>query len=269
MAYYRASPSKLNTWLDCRRKFRLQYIDRVKAFDTWAHFSYGNSVHAALSAWWDLPREQRTPQAGISLVTTKWIEGGYENAEQSASWRAQAGELVEAYLATIDPDAEPVNREANYSLLTSNLNLSGRLDRLDRRDGELVVVDYKTGKAVPTEDEARSSQALALYAAAAAYRHKEPCVQVELHHIPSNTVATWRHTTQSLDRHLDRMDAIGVEAAQAHADAQAVPDSIDDIFPATTGPLCAYCPYLEQCPEGSAVTSKKLPWEGLAIAAGD
>lgn len=269
MTYYKASPSKLNTWLDCRRRFRLQYVERVRSFDTWAHFSFGNSVHAALNTWWDLPLERRTPAAGEELLRSKWQTRGYRDQEQSDQWCEQAATMVTGYLADVDPRNEPVNREASYSLLTANLNLTGRLDRLDARDGELVVVDYKTGKSVPTEDDAKTSQALALYAAAAAYRHKATCVQVELHHVPSNTVATWRHTDDSLARHLERMDSVGLEVKQAHDDAVSAPDSVDDIFTANPGPLCSYCPYLAQCPEGSAQHVKKESWEGLAAAAAD
>ncbi len=266
MTYYKASPSKLATWQDCRRRFRLQYVDRVRAFDTWAHFSYGNSVHAALKDWWDHPIEQRTPELGSALLVTKWISGGFRDAEQSDRWREQAADFVAGYLSGVDAANEPVNREASYSYLTANLNLTGRLDRLDARNGELVVVDYKTGKSVPTEEDARSSQAMALYAAAAAYRHKTPCVQVELHHIPSNTVAMWRHTEDSLARQLDRLDSVGQEARRAQDDAQTNPDSVDDIFTANPGPLCAYCPYLSQCNEGSAQYVKKQSWEGLPTA---
>lgn len=262
--YYKASPSKLGVWLDCRRRFRLQYIDRVKSTDVWAHFSFGNSVHAALKKWWDVPVEQRTLEVAEQLVERNWDPRGYQNETQSMAWAERGKAMVREYLADVDPEHEPLTRETNYSLLTEHLNLTGRVDRLDERNGELVVIDYKTGKSVSTEDEARSSQAMALYAAAAQYRHKQPCLEVELHHVPSNNVAAWRHTPESIQRQLDRMDSLGVEAMGAEADAKSSPDSIDDIFLSQPGPLCSYCPYLSGCPEGSANFVKRDPWSGLA-----
>ena len=47
--------------------------------------------------------------------------------------------------------------------MTERMTLSGRVDRIDERDGELVVVDYKTGRVPSTDDEARGSPALAAY----------------------------------------------------------------------------------------------------------
>lgn len=221
-------------------------------------------MHAALKKWWDLPVEDRTLDAGAELVQRNWDARGYRDDAQSEAWQERGKVMVRAYLVDVDPDAEPITRETNYSILTEHLNLSGRVDRLDERDGELVVVDYKTGKSVSSEDEVRSSQAMALYAAAAAYRHKLPCYEVELHHVPSNTIASWRHTPESIERQLARMDEIGLEAMTAEQDAVSAPDSVDDIFVANPGPLCAYCPYLSQCPDGSANFTKRDPWAALA-----
>ncbi|MDO6575653.1 PD-(D/E)XK nuclease family protein, partial [Staphylococcus pasteuri_A] len=76
---------------------------------------------------------------------------------------------------------------------TAVLSVRGRVDRIDRRlddegNEELVVVDYKTSRRTCTEDEARSSLQLAMYAAATARSLRRPCTRVELHHVPSATV---------------------------------------------------------------------------------
>ena len=76
------------------------------------------------------------------------------------------------YVATLDPDEEPLGIERTVGMRTDVLAVSGRLDRLDLRDGPdgevLVVVDYKTGQPrALTVFDVRSSLALALYALAA------------------------------------------------------------------------------------------------------
>src|SRR6185312_11788603 len=92
---------------------------------------------------------------------------------------------------------------------------AGRVDRIDERDGELVVVDYKTGRQALTVDDARGSQALALYAFAARRTLRRECRRVELHHLPTGTVAGWEHTDQSLTRHLQRAEEAAEEIALA------------------------------------------------------
>src|SRR5258708_22606517 len=80
--------------------------------------------------------------------------------------------MVEAYVTGLDPASEPVGVERTVRTRTELIAVSGRIDRLDDRrepggSGDLVVVDYKTGRHVLTVDDARTSLPLALYALAA------------------------------------------------------------------------------------------------------
>ena len=116
--------------------------------------------------------------------------------------RERSREQVERYLAGVDPDDEPVGVERTVSLTgPPRASLWGRVDRLDDRRGEgVVVVDYKTGRSVLTVDDARTSLALAVYAAGAARTLHRPCTRVELHHLPTGDVLAWDHTEESLGR---------------------------------------------------------------------
>ena len=91
--------------------------------------------------------------------------------------------MVSSYVGELDPHREPIGIERTVAMRTERLALSGRIDRLDRRGDELVVVDYKTGRHVLTTDDARGSMALAVYALAAARTLRTRCVSVELHHL--------------------------------------------------------------------------------------
>ena len=67
---YAAYPSRLTTWLDCPRRFRMAYLDRPppRKGPPWAHNSLGASIHLALAAWWRLPLQQRSPTEAIKLL---------------------------------------------------------------------------------------------------------------------------------------------------------------------------------------------------------
>jgi RecB family exonuclease len=165
--------------------------------------------------------------------------------------------MVERYVADLDPAADPVGVERTLAVRTSRLALSGRLDRLDERDGELVVVDYKTGHRPLGTDDARGSLALALYAIAAARTLRRPCWTVELHHLPTGQTVAWRHTDSSLERQLSRAEAIADDAVAAGADPAA------DTFPARPGPQCGWCSFRQHCAAGQAAAPARLPWAGL------
>ncbi|MBE3011401.1 PD-(D/E)XK nuclease family protein [Microbispora sp. NEAU-D428] len=294
---YTCTPSRLNTWLDCRRRYRFTYLDRPapQKGPPWAHNSVGASVHNALASWWREPYDRRTPVMAAVLLTNGWIREGFRDEEQSATWRDRAREMVSSYVATLDPGDEPVGVERTVATRTSVIAVSGRVDRLDRRGDELVVVDYKTGRRPPTSDDARSSIALAVYAIASSRMMRRACHRVELHHLPSGTVAEWEHTDESLARHLRRAEDIATEAADADdayrgwagnagagrakgavpaprredgAGALAVPPEIDRLFPPEPGPICSWCDFRRHCPEGRAASPDRLPWDGLAETPG-
>jgi len=264
---YAAAPARLGTYLDCPRRYRLGYLDRPTPPRTssWGHHSVGSAVHHALARWWDLPLARRTPAAGGELVASGWIAEGFRDAHQSAIARDRARAQVERYLADVDPTRVPVAVERTLTVRTEHALLWGRVDRLDDRGaGGLVVVDYKTGRHVPSESDVRESLALAVYAAAAAETLHAPCLRVELHHLPSGTVAGWTHTAESLGAHLDRADALAAELGTLDAELAAVAGpAADDAFPARVAPRCGWCEFRPACREGQRVPRRRS-WDAVA-----
>ncbi|MGP4023967.1 RecB family exonuclease [Actinomadura sp. 3N407] len=284
---YTCTPSRLNTWLDCPRRYRMTYLDRPMPpkGPPWAHNSVGASVHNALAGWWRLPVRERTPEAAGTLLTRGWLTDGFRDEAQSAEWRGRAREMTERYAAGLDPSDEPVGVERTVATRTDRIAVSGRIDRLDARGPELVVVDYKTGRRPLTSDDARGSLALAIYAVAASRVLRRPCRRVELHHLPSGEVASWEHTDESLARHIRRAEQIAAEAAAADeayrarvpkprrgdarpADARpAAADHAphDELFPPRPGNLCSWCDFARHCPEGQEAAPRKDPWAALPV----
>jgi RecB family exonuclease len=265
---YPCTPTRLTTWLDCPRRYRFAYLDRPPPpkGPPWAHNSIGASVHTALADWWRLRRWERTPQSAGRLLVERWIGDGFRTPEQSRSWRDHAQTMVEGYTAGLNPADEPVGIERTVATRTERVALSGRVDRLDDRGGELVVVDYKTGRRRLSNDDARGSLALAIYALAAARVLRRTCRRVELHHLPSGKILAWEHSDDSLARHLRRAEDLAAECASADAAwaARADGDDLGEMFPAHVSPRCGWCDFLLSCPAGRAATAARQPWDGLA-----
>jgi putative RecB family exonuclease len=242
----------------------MTYLDRPAPpkGPAWAHNSLGVSVHNALRGWWDEPPARRTPDAAAALVRAGWIDEGWRDAGQSALWREHAARMAAGYVAGLDPADEPVGVERQVAAKTAELAVSGRIDRLDERGGELVVVDYKTGRRPVTDDDARTSRALALYALAAGRTLRRPCRRVELHHLPTGTVAAAVHDEVSLDRHVRRAESVAADAVAATA-RRSAGDDPDEAFPAAPGRLCSWCDLRKHCPQGRAAAPAAHPWDGL------
>jgi putative RecB family exonuclease len=158
---------------------------------------------------------------------------------------------------------EPIGVERWVSAPVGTIIAEGRVDRIDVRDGELVIVDYKTGRHALTTDDARGSQALAMYAVAARRTLRKPCHQVELHHLPSGTVATWTHTDDSLQRHVKRAEESADDLTTA-TERLADGADRDEVFPPTVGRQCSWCDFRRHCPEGQAAAPEIEPWALLS-----
>ena len=259
------TPSRLAAF-DCPRKYRFTYVDRPAPARgaPWAHNTLGAVVHLALSQWWGLPPAARTPAAAAELVVRHWQGNGFRDEAQSAHWRERAAEWVQAYVAQhLDPADEPIGVERVVATSTGALALSGRVDRIDDRGEQVVVVDYKTGRNECTADEARGSAALALYVLATRRTLRRSCTRVELHHVPTGQVAAFDHTEESLARQLARAEAIADDIVTA-TDTLSSGAHADDVFPPVPSPGCGWCDFRAHCREGQAASSPHQPWDGLA-----
>ncbi|AKU19142.1 RecB family exonuclease [Luteipulveratus mongoliensis] len=261
---YLASPSRLMAWLDCPRRYRMQYLDRPRpeARSQRAHTSVGLVTHNVLRDFWDLTPVERTPTGVLNLVRSSWMDVGFKDAAQSARWRQRTTQEITDYLRTADRDREPLARERNVALKTGTLALSGRVDRMDERDGEVVVVDYKTSRRTPTTDDARTSLALAFYAAAAARMFRKPCARVELHHVPTGEVVAHEHSAESVRRKIDEAESIARDLRKADAAYRDQGQQAPDFAPNPTA-LCRWCDFRAHCPEGQAVGPEVSSWAAL------
>lgn len=261
----RVTPAKLATWTDCPRRYRMAYLDRPSPprGGAWAHNTLGAVVHNALKALFDLPVEKRTPEQAVALVNRQWKSEGFRDVDQAAEYRNRACGWVHDYVAEQDVSIEPLGVERWVSSPTDKIVAEGRVDRIDFRDGELVIVDYKTGRHALTVDDARGSQALALYALAARRTLRKPCHRVELHHLPTGEVAVWEHTEESLARHVSRAEEAADELDLAAETLKAGGDP-EILFPPNTGRQCTWCDFRRSCPEGQQAAPSLDPWALLA-----
>ena len=111
---YACTPSRLTTWLDCPRRYRLTYLDRPQPAKGAAVGAQQRRRQRAQRAGPVVVAGQRPtaprPAAG-RLLDTGWIGEGFRDDAQSDRARHRARELVEGYVATLDPDDEPVGCE--------------------------------------------------------------------------------------------------------------------------------------------------------------
>ncbi|MBC3190217.1 PD-(D/E)XK nuclease family protein [Pseudonocardia sp. C8] len=264
-ALHRVTPARLDTWHACPRRYRMLHVDRPAPArgGAFAHTTLGAVVHLALRSLARLPAHRRTPAEAAALVGRHWSDEGFADRAQAARYRDRAGDWLAAAAEGPAGRAEPVAVERWVSAPAGGLLVEGRIDRLDDDGaGGLTVVDFKTGRRVPSAADARDSRQLALYAVAAGHVFRRPCRRVELHHVPSGTVAGWEHDDASLDAHVASAEAAVAAAAGATAELAGGADP-GSAFPVRTGAHCGTCPVRRHCPEGRAAVPEPRPWDLL------
>ncbi|WP_433008114.1 RecB family exonuclease [Kribbella sp. CA-294648] len=270
-----ATPTKLLNFADCKRKYRYTYLEtpRPPKGPAWAHNTVGGVVHEVLAEFFGRwPAARRTPDEVVAKIRSSWRQDGFRDEQQSLTWRERATDMVLGYLRDSDPYYEPLGVERTVAFTTERASLRGRVDRIDERparDGsggsELAIVDYKTGRHPLTSTDARSSLAMALYVLGARRVLRRPSTRVELHHLPTNTVAAADHDDASLARHQRRAESIADDAAaaEAHWRTGLTPAEADKHFPPEPSPLCGWCDYAQICPPGRRAAPTRPPWSAL------
>jgi putative RecB family exonuclease len=242
------SPSKVTAFRDCALAFRFTAIDRLPDPATiWT--VKGTLVHSALEGlFWNHPRGERSPEAASSELRSAWADLAEDpdylslglDADAASSFLADAEQLVANYFLLEDPDeVTPVGIELTLDARIGDVRLRGILDRLDLTpDGELVVIDYKTGRA-PSDAYLQSKligvQTYALLCQEVLGRRP---VEVRLLHLKEPTVITAHPTEQGLRG--QRTKTLAVWSAIERA-------CRDEDFRPKTGPLCKFCRFRDFC----------------------
>lgn len=243
------SPSKAEAFRTCPLAFRFAVIERRPEPAT-AATALGTIVHRALEGlFWHHDPPQRTPAAARAELAAAWEAAGDDpelaavplDGPQGAALRARADALLDGYFALEDPrQVRDVAVEATVEADVGGVRLRGIIDRLDiDADGELVVVDYKTGRVPPPQAEQGRLAGVQLYALVCqAVLGRRPA-RLRLLYLAGPVVIEAVPTEQALSATGRRT------AALWHAILRAC--ATEDFRPRPS-PLCAWCAFRSLCP---------------------
>lgn len=273
-------PARVGVWQDCPRRYYLQYVaKRPQRGGPWGHLELGNAVHRAAARWTEHPPGERTQARLAHYLAEEWTGKGFRDGKQSDDTLMRATGWVRDYASRPEHSgAVVVGAERSVACrYKDDVVLEGRVDRVDDRDGQLITVDYKTGRRPLTEADAAGSGALALYCLAAGRLLKRRCARAELHHLPTGDVLAVDYDAARIYRQIDRLVDAAREADKA---TQTYTDVVRDgasaeqgqnaLFPTRLGPLCASCPFRYACPDGQAAWPEAEAWayvDDLAVPA--
>lgn len=257
------SPSRASDFLTCGLLYRFRTIDRLPERPGLAALR-GTLVHEVLDRLFDVPAASRSlgtaasllPQALADLLAAD-PEAAFAIVED-AVWPAEippdvpaaateqllrdAQTLLTTYFGMEDPRAiEPTHREQLVEVsLGDGLLLRGYVDRMDEANGQLRVVDYKTGRAPGELWEQSAMFQLRFYALVVQRATGRIPERLQLLYLGNCEVLTYHPDADDLERFERKLRAMWLAITRA-ADRQ-------DWRPRKSK-KCDWCSFQAQCPE--------------------
>ncbi|MEH3077388.1 MAG: PD-(D/E)XK nuclease family protein [Quadrisphaera sp.] len=244
------SPSRASDFQQCPLLYRFRTVDKLPEPPSEAAVR-GTLVHSALEHLFDLPAEQRTPEAAEALLPQRWeqlqvdepdVATLFEESEAERRWLASAAALVRTWFTLEDPTRlEPAEREMRVETeLDSGLLLRGIIDRVDVAPNGLVrVVDYKTGRSPGEGFEGKALFQMRFYALAVWRLKGVVPALLQLVYLGDGVVLRLQPTVEELLATERKLEAIS--AAVEHA------RETGDWRPRKSR-LCGWCAHQALCP---------------------
>ena len=242
------SPSSASLYQQCPRKWRHRYVDRLPD-PPGEPALVGTFAHLVLEHLLQLPGGQRSQDKAKQLARKHWSEIEQDKTyqalnltnDQAKAFRWKAWEAIAGLWALENPDETEVHAtEHEVQVDISGVPFRGIVDRVDVVDQSLVISDYKSGKAPAERWKHRSLKQVLLYAAAVEASLGQRPLGARLLYLGQRTIGV-RVNEQNLTA------AVG-ELTETWASLTS--DCERNQFDTSTGPLCAWCPFLAECPDG-------------------
>ncbi len=248
--------SQLAAFNTCPYQYKFAHILRVPVFGRFS-LSFGktmhNTLHRYFMQWMERSGKKQTTLFGDDMETqttslkvsadelseiyaSSWLDDWYESDVQREEYREKGRETLVSYLKTfVDHPPEPMFLEQAFTLKFGEVVLKGRIDRIDRFEDGVEIIDYKTGtpktqKSMKPEDR----EQLYLYQMAAKEVLGLNPKKLTFHYLEDQSQVSFLGTDDEL---LDLREKI-VDRVQKIRKSQ---------FEATPGFHCRFCDFADIC----------------------
>ena len=242
------SPSRVDAFTSCPLQFRFASIEKLPEPPS-IPATKGSLVHRALELLFMLDPPERSLEAGLSALDQaatefqsdkEWIGLGLD-AEGEQRVLDDAEKLVRNYFTMEDPtQVRAIGLELRLEVPVGSLHLRGIIDRLDLNEqGELIVVDYKTGKPPRVNNEQSKLGGVNFYAFLCQQFFGRRPAEVRLMYVATGETIVARPTEQTVNFLPKRTLAVWGAVEKACSSGN---------FQPRQGPLCNYCSFQAWCP---------------------
>jgi len=247
------SHSKISTFEQCKYKYKLQYIDKVKVdIPTTIEAFMGDIVHQTLEHLYKLKNFKKRVALNVLIKFYRdlWDKNYSDDilivkAEKEKLTATNYKKMGEKFITHYYERMKPFEEMTILGLETQDrMTLPDgnqwhvRIDKLGcDSEGNYYVCDYKTNSRMKDQEEADEDRQLALYSVWVKDKFKDAkSVKLIWHMLAFNKDAVSERTDEQLEKLQQEVCDIIKEI------------EITKEFPTTVTPLCDYCVFKEMCP---------------------
>ena len=252
-----ASTSPIATWLDlaplrrlpeftlsatgieryerCPLQFKIHYDWRLPG-DSPAAVQFGRAMHSALKFFFDQPGATPGLQTLLQHFRSALAGLPFDDLVQRELYAKQGIRQLTAFHASVRESGRPgvIHTERLFEVEIAGVRVRGRVDRMDRSGDDVVITDYKTGRAQDQEEADRSLQ-LSIYALGAQRAWQVSPSRLIFHNLENNTLVETNRTAVQLHETEDKIREVADQIAQEN-------------FEPKKGFHCRRCAYNSICP---------------------
>ncbi|MDO8511456.1 MAG: PD-(D/E)XK nuclease family protein [Nanoarchaeota archaeon] len=261
------SPSSINTFKQCRRKYYYQYIEKLPTFPN-IHTVRGNIAHSCLEHFYDIDAssftqenfKQKCREAVQKLLLHQWgaykkeVEGLKLSQDQLRFYFEETMLMLINWVNQFLEKLEETTRKKQISLqeafmyltpvremeyTSNNYSVRGFIDAIQHLEDEVHIIDYKTNSSLEVKDSIRLQ--LAIYSLLYFEKHGK---------LPSKAgIFFLRHKLKlvPVDEELLALAKKEIELIHAHTSTTETKED----YPKTVTPLCKWnggqCDFYEVC----------------------
>jgi CRISPR/Cas system-associated exonuclease Cas4 (RecB family) len=176
----RFSYSKLNVFLTCPLQFKFKYIDKSKSEEITDNYStyLGRGVHECLQYlyenkdkdWQYLENKWITTAGKILEESEEKTPEVFKDLDTVKMFKNHGRKILKIFFESHKDDFKNPNHltialEKSFATSFKEFTLTGIIDKVEKIEDNIFVVDYKTGK-VPSQQEIDENLQLSFYAVA-------------------------------------------------------------------------------------------------------
>jgi len=254
----RTSYSALNTYKTCPLKYKLGQIDKIKEPKR-IEAVFGTLIHSALKFMFERNPVYPILDEVIDFYSQKWNE-----KSEKVEWRnpdkqekeekmyfEEGVKILKNFYKKNQPwtfDVVELEGRFSFDLLDETSGqthtIAGIIDRIDKDPNSEVyeIIDYKTGKKMPSQEILDEDLQLGVYHLALSSRwpHVTPeNIKTSLYFLKHNEKISTTPTKEITEK---------TKFQILKAIREIEKNTEKDAFPATPGPLCGWCGFKNICP---------------------